>query len=75
MLVRNSTTRRELVEKIHHILKINPNNYQIHLTCKLPVAHEHYQVVKISDDKDIRVMLELYPFVNFIELYIAVGNS
>ena len=35
MLVRKSTIRCELVEKIYQISKIN--DYQIHLTCKLPI--------------------------------------
>ena len=34
MLLKKETTRIELVKKIHHISKINPNDYQIHLTCK-----------------------------------------
>ena len=70
MPVRKSTTRRELVEKIHHIAKINPNDYQILLTCKWQIAHEHYQEVKISKDEDICFILELYPSINTIELYV-----
>ena len=37
MLARNRATRRELVEKIYQISKINPNDHQIHLICKLPI--------------------------------------
>jgi len=70
MLVRKSITRHELVEKIHHIARNNPNDYQIHVICKWFVAHEHYQTVKISDDDDIHVILELYRVTNIIELYV-----
>ena len=37
MLVRKSAIRRELVEKIYQISKINPNDYPINLTCKWPI--------------------------------------
>jgi len=47
------------VEKIHQITKINPKEHQIHLTCNLPVAQGRFTAVKISDDDDIRAMLEL----------------
>ena len=37
MLVRNPATRRELVEKIYQISKINPNDYLINVTCRWPI--------------------------------------
>ena len=70
MIVRKSITMHELVEKVHQITQINPNEHQIHLTCKWPIAHGHYQSIGISDDEDTCVMLELFPIVNTIELYV-----
>jgi len=59
----------KLVEKLHQITKINSNDHQIHLSYKWPVAHKHYQTVKILNDDVIRAMLELYPIIDTIELY------
>ena len=70
MIVRKSITMRELVKKVHQITKINPNEHQIHLTCKWPVAHGPYQAVGISDDDDTHVMPELFPVMNTIEFYV-----
>ena len=57
------------MEKIHQITKINPKEHQIHLTCNLPVAQGRFTAVKISDDDDIRAILELYSGINLIKLY------
>ena len=64
MLLRKKTTRIELVEKIHHILKFNPNDYQIHLTWKWPVTYGCYQAVVIADDEDT-----CYAWVVFLREY------
>ena len=48
-----------MIEKVGRITKINPNEYQFHLTCKWSIAHEKYQAVGISDDDDYHAMLEL----------------
>ena len=69
MSVWKKTTSLELVEKIHHISKINPNNYQIQITCKWSFTYGYYQAVVIADDEDTRAMFQLYPSVNTIELY------
>ena len=66
MSVRKETTRLELLEKIHHISKINRNDYQIQNN----FISECYQAVVITDDEDTRVMLQLYPTENTIELYV-----
>ena len=52
VIIKKSIIRRELVEKVHQVTKINPNEHQIHLTCKWPVAYEYYQAVGISYDDD-----------------------
>ena len=70
MVVRKSFSRCELIEKIHRITKINPNEYQLHLTCKWPVSHGNYQAVRISDDDDCHAMLELCSSDHSIELYV-----
>ena len=69
MIVRKSIIRCELIEKIHRITKINPNEHQIHLTCKWPVSHGSYQAVGISDDENCLVILELCSSEYNIELY------
>ena len=69
MIVKKSTTVCELVEKDHQILKINPNEYQIHWTCKWQVAHGYCQAVRISNNDSTRAILELYPIMNTIELH------
>ena len=71
ILVRKSITRRELIEKVYRIIKINPNEHQFHLTCKWPIAHGKYQAVRILDDDDCRDMFELCAREEHtIELYI-----
>ena len=60
---------RELVEKTHQIIKINPNDYKIHLTCKWPTSYD-YSPVEITNDEDICIMLELYPQIKTVELYV-----
>ena len=50
--VRKSIIRRELVEKIHRITKINPNEEQIHLICIWLIAQRHFTAMPISDDED-----------------------
>jgi len=52
-MVRKSITRRELMKKIHRIIKINPKEYQISLTCNWPIAQGRFTTVSISDDDDI----------------------
>ena len=69
MVNRKSFTRCKLIKKIHRIIKINPSERQLHLTCKWSVSHEHYQAVEISDDDDCHAMLELCSSKHNIELY------
>jgi len=69
MSVRKKTTRLELVERIHQLSKINQNDCQIQITCKWPVAHRHYQAGSLLTMK-ARVMLDLYPSVNAMEVYV-----
>ena len=68
--IRKSITKRELVVKVHQITIINPNEPHIHLTYTWLVAHGHYQVVGTSGNDNTNAMLELYPIVNTIELYV-----
>ena len=70
VMINKSITLRELVEKIHRIIKINSNEHQIHLTCNWPLAQERFRVVSIADDDYTSAIIELHPFVNSVEIYV-----
>ena len=70
MVVRKSFKRCELIEKIHRITKVNPNEHQFHLTCKWPVSQGNYQAVGVSDDDDCHARLELCSSKHNTELYV-----
>ena len=74
MVVRKSFARCELIENIHRIIKINPSEHPLHLTCRWPESHENYQAVGISDDDDCHAMLELCSSDHNIELYVKKDN-
>jgi len=58
VMVRKSITRRELVEKIHRIIKIYLNEYLIQLICNWPVTQWYLEIVGISYDGDTRAMID-----------------
>ena len=59
-----------MLEKVHRITKINPNEHQLYLTCKWPVSQRNYQAVGMLDDDDCHAILELCSSEHSIKLYV-----